>query len=164
MTNIKKILVGIDYSEYSREAARTAVAMARSLNAEVIFLHVCEIPAFLGSSWGTYNRPLLSNFLSRQDELMEGSGRELSEFAREFSDEGVDITERVEKGYPFMETMRVAEEECVDLIALGTHGKSGMKQILIGSVAEKIVRKAPCSVLVVKMPSLCVQEDDQGDE
>ena len=53
-------------------------------------------------------------------------------------------------GNPYLEIVRLAEEESVDLIVLGTHGRTGLKHFLIGSVAEKVLRKAPCPVLVVR--------------
>ncbi len=163
MTEIRRILVGVDYSEYSRVAARQAVKMARSLGAELIFLHVCELATFLGSSYGAYNRPLIKNFLEQQEELLSGSMCELEEFVKEFSDCGVPMRLMVEKGYPYMELIRVIEHENIDLVVVGKHGKSGMKKIFIGSVAEKMVRKSPCSVLVVKFPSL-IEQDEKEEE
>ena len=163
MSEIRKILVGIDYSEYSRVAAGQAIKIAQSLDAEVIFLHVCELATFLGSSYGAYNRPLIKNFLEQQEELVSNSMGDLEEFVKEFSDSGVPMRMMTEKGYPYIELIRVIEHENVDLVVVGKHGKSGMKKIFIGSVAEKLVRKSPCSVLVVKIPTLIEQEEKEEE-
>ncbi len=76
--------------------------------------------------------------------------KETSALEDELSKEGLSVKTRVEKGIPFKEIIKVAEEEDVSVILLGSHGRSNIVEMLLGSVAEKVVRKAKRPVLVIK--------------
>ena len=84
--------------------------------------------------------------------MTEEAGKELEAFLAGGGRDGVNVERRVLHGSPFVSIARIAKEEDVDIIVMGTHGRSGLKHILIGSVAEKVVRKSPCPVLVVRPP------------
>lgn len=151
MREPKRILVGIDYSEYSREAARYAVILARPFRAKVYFLHVCDVPAFVGSGYGSYHPGSVRHYLKQQKEVEQGALDAVKRFVDEFQEEEIQIRHLVASGSAHVELIRIAKEKAVDLIVIGTHGRAGISQLLIGSVAEKVVRKASCPVLTVKL-------------
>ncbi len=76
----------------------------------------------------------------------------MEEFAGKYVPEKLKATTEVISGRPFLEIIRIAKERKSDLIVIGTHGRGALKQVLLGSVAEKVVRKAPCPVLSVRDP------------
>ncbi len=77
----------------------------------------------------------------------------MEKFAAEhLADAGFPVMTEVQMGRPFIEIIRYAREKKIDLIVLGTHGRSGLKHVLLGSVAERVVRKAPCPVLTIRHP------------
>ncbi len=143
---IKKILCPVDFSEPSDHALRYATAFAEAYGSHLTLLHVVELP-FL-PSYSTAGVPELHfpvdemqrQCRERMDKLLEEHGNER------------DTDGDVVVGVPFVEIVKKAKEEEFDLIVLGTHGHSGLKHLIIGSVAEKVVRKAPCPVLSVKHP------------
>ena len=77
----------------------------------------------------------------------------MARLTKEAESKGVTCEVLVRDGQPFVQIIRCAREVKADLIVMGSHGRSGLAQMLIGSVAEKVVRKAPCSVLIVKHPT-----------
>lgn len=145
---ISKILCPIDFSDNSDHAARYAVAMAQAYGAELQLLHVIAPPvaALPGDQ-------LIPDLVQTNIEEIENASRErLERILGDFADLGVTVQSRVIGGIPFLEIIRVAREEEIDLIVMGTHGRTGLEHLLIGSVAERVVRKAPCPVLTVKHP------------
>jgi universal stress protein A len=143
MNKIRKILAPTDLSDLSCVGVRYAMEMARDLSAEVIVLHVVPV----GEDWvptrpqsGTV-RDLLSNETAALDKfLTDKLGDELNL---------VEIRKRVEFGAAMTNIVEMAEREKVDMIIMATHGRTGLSHILLGSVAEKIVARASCPVLVI---------------
>jgi nucleotide-binding universal stress UspA family protein len=87
------------------------------------------------------------------EELIAVSTREMEKFVQEhLADVKFPLVTEVQMGRPFMEIIRYARDKEIDLIVLGTHGRSGLKHALLGSVAERVVRKAPCPVLTIRHP------------
>ena len=144
---IKKILCPVDFSDCSEHAMRYAMAFAEAYGSQLELLHVVEMP-FL-PSYSTAGIPEIHFPL---DEIKKQSRERLDKLVEECGNERYKISGNVVVGAPFLEVVKVAKEGEFDLIVIGTHGRSGLKQMLIGSVAEKIVRKAPCPVLTVKHP------------
>lgn len=146
---IKKILCPVDFSESSDHAMQYALAFAETYGAELRLLHIVEVPAgaLAASPMGT---PVLSidNFEAFQDSCRE----HLEHIAGKASEQYGNVSYRLGSGSPFLGIIQSAKEEDVDLIVVGTHGRTGLAHALIGSVAERIVRKAPCPVLTVKHP------------
>jgi nucleotide-binding universal stress UspA family protein len=140
MLALKTILHPTDFSERSEVAFRLACALARDHGARVVALHVV-LPAVLYGEGMVVLPP-------------ESYQREAEEKLRRLQahDPKVPVECRVAEGDPTREILRVAQEVKCDLIVLGTHGWTGLGRILMGSVAEGVVRKAPCPVLTVKMP------------
>ena len=139
-----RILAPTDFSEHSELALETAMELAPAGGTVVLCHVVDDAPltyGYIGVAVPT------QDMLAR---LAQGAEKDLREFKPKTSKPDVLLERRVVHGNPYLEIVRLAEEESVDLIVLGTHGRSGLKHFLIGSVAEKVLRKAPCPVLVVR--------------
>ena len=150
MLNLKKILYPTDFSEYSLAALSYAVRLAQQNDAELFCLHVVEMPQeeYLTSE---YMVPLNVPHVP-EDKVLRNARARMERFMAE-NMSGVDrVTSRVLTGIPFIEIIRYAREQSIDLIVMGTHGHSALAAMLLGTVAEKVVRKAPCPVLTVRHP------------
>jgi nucleotide-binding universal stress UspA family protein len=146
MIRLAKMLVPTDFSEDSEQAARYAVELAKRFQAEIHCVHVVDIPADLLSTSAYYMTGPSEAFL---DQIREESKKNLETFA-EKNLEGVQVRTAFLEGSPFVEILRYARDQQIDLVVIATHGRTGLRHVLFGSVAEKVVRKAPCPVLVVK--------------
>ena len=147
MAELKNILVPTDFSEHSERAAAYAVELARQYGSnEIHCIHVSDIPADLLATSAYYMTGPSEQFVEQvRDEGRKG----LDAFVKKnFKD--VPVKAVFLEGRPFVEIIRYARENEIDLIVISTHGRSALKHALFGSVAEKVVRKAPCPVLVVK--------------
>ena len=141
----RTILAPTDFSDHARRGLRAACELAREHKAELLVLHVVvdAPPALL---------PDVAGF--RYDELVEEqrtrAAERLPELLSAEETAGLDVSFRTEFGVPHQEIVRIAGELPADLIVMPTHGRTGAMHILIGSVAEKVIRRAACPVLVVK--------------
>ena len=142
---IRRILVPIDFSEHSKHALRYSVTFARKFDAELLMMYVVEPTVYPADfSFGQVSMP---NF---EHELRDRGEKGLNELLETNVHDAVRARTRVRTGKPFLEIISVATEEKVDLIIIATHGHTGVEHILFGGTAEKVVRKAPCEVLVVR--------------
>ena len=139
---INKILVPLDFSEHSEKGLRWAIGMAEKWQASVLLFHVVSTPIYPPVMMET---PL--NLPQLQTSLREHAEQKMKEMATK--EKNVRVESRVKIGEPFWDICRIAEEEKVDLIVMGSHGRTGLAHVLLGSVAERVVRHAPCPVLVV---------------
>ena len=141
---LKRILVPMDFSNLSKDALPWATFMAEQFKAEVVLLHVVEkfpIDYLLG-------RELTSHTIVPLMKQAEADlGRAAADLAKSI---GVKISAAVREGKPHEEICEAAKALAVDLIALTTHGYTGLKHVWLGSTAERVVRHAPCPVLVVR--------------
>lgn len=142
---MKKILVPTDFSEFSKQAVDYAVELAGRFDAEITLLYVLQDAVALFPEPGVAF-PAPGNYLQ---ELQESSQQALDRL-RESLPAEMTIQTVLRNGPPFVEIVRFAKEEDFDLIVIGTHGRSGLAHMLLGSVAEKVVRKANCPVLTVR--------------
>jgi nucleotide-binding universal stress UspA family protein len=152
MAAINKILYPTDMSEHSLVALPLAVDLAKRYNAKLHCLHVLDIEHefFLE---GGYVAPMVVSTPLPVEQMKKAGEEQLEAFIKEHvSALGDSVTRKVITGKPFVEIIRYAREESIDLIVLGTHGHSALASMLLGSVAEKVVRKAPCPVLTVRHP------------
>jgi nucleotide-binding universal stress UspA family protein len=142
MMQMQTILYTTDFSESSKSAFPLAYSLARDHGARLIVLHV--LPA------GTYELVNLAQL---------GQGESAQQFEDDIRqhlqriqapDDRVAMEYKLAKGDPAAAIIRVAEETACDLIVLGMHGHTGLRSVLMGSVAGHVVRRAPCPVLVVK--------------
>ena len=147
MIPIRRILCPLDFSRFSRHALEQAVALARESGAVVSALHVFSLApvadvvlAVVPASGGPERRaaPERAALLS-----------ELREFTGEVDSAGVTLRTAIDEGDPVVRILDHAVDEAADLIVMGTHGRAGFERLLLGSVAEKVLRKAPCPVLTV---------------
>jgi nucleotide-binding universal stress UspA family protein len=137
MIRIRKILYATDFSSHSNQAYFHAVALAESHRASLSMVFVYT-PAFRApeSRGRRADREYWRNQLEQIRPL----------------DAGIPVHHVFLEGDPAAEIVRYADDAGVDLIVMGTHGRTGLERLLMGSVAEKVMRDAPCSVLVVKLP------------
>ncbi len=137
-----KILCPVDFSEASREAMEIAADMARKLESSLTLLHVIQLPS-IALPDGAYYIP--------STDVGPEIDETLAEWRKDVIVRGVHVvhTQRA-IGIPHDEILKFAEEGGYGLIVLGTHGRTGLDHLLIGSVAEKVVRRAPCPVLTVR--------------
>jgi len=144
----KKILCPVDFSDVSQNAREYGVSLAKECGAELIFIHVVEpIVAPADFSFG----PVTT--VEVEEQLIQRGRESLSAIADRAGLPSDRATTRVERGRPSAEIVRVAGEEGVDLIVMGTHGYTGLTHALLGSTAERVVNKAPCPVLTIRSRS-----------
>ena len=141
---IKKILVPIDFSDYSKSSLKYAVNFARNFNASLILVYVIE-PVIYPPDFSMGQIAIPTAGL----EMDKRAKEELDKLAQKEISSDVNVRKIIKTGKPFVEIIETASEENVDLIIIATHGHTGVEQILFGSTAEKVVRKAPCPVLWV---------------
>jgi nucleotide-binding universal stress UspA family protein len=144
----QRFLVPVDFSENANQAVECAITLASKLEARVTLLHVIQ-PLPLGSGdMGmtvpyTYIQELEADITSRMQAYLE-----------RVTAAGLEGEIAVVHGVPFQEILETAKAQQVDLIIMGTQGRTGLQHMLMGSVAEKVVRLAPCPVLVVREPTM----------
>jgi len=141
MIELKRILLPTDLSECSERARSYACELAKRFAAELHVLHVVppiSVPGYVG--------PVPDEWLHPED----GARQALEAWDDPAFEELGSVQRFVVTGTPFVEIVRHARESDVDLIVIGTHGRSGLTHALLGSVTEKVVRKAPCPVLTVR--------------
>ncbi len=146
MLDIKKILIPIDFSEYSLKALDYAIDFALLANAEISLVHVIE-PYIYPSDF-----TLGEVVPSFESKIEENSIKELEKLAKERIGEKIPYKFLIKTGRPFLEIINTAKEIDSDLIIIATHGRTGVEHLLFGSTAEKVVRKAPCPVLSLRDP------------
>ncbi|MBC7815921.1 MAG: universal stress protein [Planctomycetaceae bacterium] len=147
MITFKRILVPTDFSENSEVAGKYARAMAEAFHADLHLMHVLEEPYVTAVDPASFV-PAPSFYEEIETETRARLVRLLADW--EPLQPHVEIVSS--RGSPFVEILRYAKEHGIDLIVLGTHGRGPIAHMLMGSVAETIVRKAPCPVLTVRHP------------
>jgi len=142
---LKKILVPIDFSGHSKNALLYAVPFAERFYTSLDLLYVVEPTIYPADfSFGQIG------FQNIEEELKKRGEIELKRLMGNVVHKKITGRYALRTGKPFYEIIQYAEEEQIDLIIIATHGHSSMEQVLFGSTAEKVVRKAPCPVLVVR--------------
>lgn len=155
MIKLKSILLPTDFSECAGEATRYAFALAEQFDAHLHLLHVIhdistQVPDFgMGLAFPAY----VEHIPERKQQQEEEAIRKLAELPPPGWSEQHGVTIAVKRGQPFVEIIRYARTHEVDLIVIGTHGRSALAHAMIGSVAERVVRKAPCPTLTVRPKS-----------
>jgi nucleotide-binding universal stress UspA family protein len=140
---MKRILCPVDFSEFSLRAIERAVSLADWFDAKLVALHVVPLPTAAGPGSPYFPAPLQTT----RDEHAQAEG-DLKDWVAPFA-ERVAIETRVRLGNAWREIMTEAKELPADLVVMGTHGRSGFEHLLLGSVTEKVVRRATCPVLTV---------------
>ncbi|MEW6703137.1 MAG: universal stress protein [Bacteroidota bacterium] len=148
MELIKKILVPIDFSDYSKNALKYAVQFAKQFNAKISLIYVVEPIIYPADfSMGQVAIP------STDIDLHSRAEDELKNLAKNMIEASIAGETIIKTGKPFVEIIETAKEKDADLIIIATHGHTGVEHLLFGSTAEKVVRKAPCPVLTLREPA-----------
>lgn len=144
-SELNKILVPVDFSEHSKKALSYAISFAGKFHSEMILVYVVEPTIYPADfSFGQVAVPSIEN------ELRERGKAELENLANTLVGESTPVKTIVRTGKPYLEIIKTAEEEGIDIIIIATHGHSGVEHLLFGGTTEKVVRKAPCPVLIVR--------------
>ncbi len=143
MLPIHTVLHPTDFSESSEHAFRLACALARDYGARLIVLHVRWLPT-----------PVFGEVVPMPPPATgySSAATEAQLHQIQAPDPAIHVEHRLEEGDPATEILSVAHETNTDLIVLGTHGRTGLSRLLMGSVAEQVVRRAACPVVSVKTP------------
>ncbi len=144
---INKILVPIDFSDYSKNALKYAADFARIFKAKIFLIYVIEpviYPADFSIGQVTIPTPDVDMNARAQSEL--------DNLAKSFVESSLEVETIIKSGKPFVEINETASEKDIDLIIIASHGHTGVEHLLFGSTAEKVVRKAPCPVLTIREP------------
>jgi nucleotide-binding universal stress UspA family protein len=142
--DVRRILVPLDFSENTPAVLEWAAHLAEEHGSEVVLLHAYHLPvefqqmegAYLPDDFWAHVKGETEQTLGRHAETLRGRGLRVETIARE--------------GYPATVIEEEAERLHADLIVIGTRGLSGLKHLLLGSIAERVVQRAPCPVLTVK--------------
>lgn len=163
MPTITKVLVPVDFSECSRKALQKAAGLVTAFDAELTVLHVWEPPLYI------FPEVMVQVPGERNQSLEEYARQRAEEEMESFLDETLasDLREKVktqvECGHPYHAIVDAARDGGHDLIVMGTHGRRGLPHLLIGSIAEKVVRHAPCPIMTVREPSQLEEQDTSQD-
>ena len=139
--NVKKILAPIDFSDYSMEALRAAMQLAKDVDGELHIVHVVAPHFALFDKMREQARETL---------MLEEAEEELARIRKDDYGNSAKVFTQVMVGPPVPKLVEYAKQQQIDLILLATHGRTAIEHLMIGSVTEKLVRAAPCSVLVFR--------------
>ena len=144
MTTIHVILHPTDFSAPSEHAFHLACALARDQRARLVALHILERPVIV------YSGVAMAPPISLPVDQVKALRAQLEQLQSPFP--GIEVEHRLLEGDPVTAILQVADDLKCDLIVMGTHGRTGLGRLLIGSVAEQVLRNAKCPVLAMKTP------------
>ncbi|MFA5864160.1 MAG: universal stress protein [Phycisphaerae bacterium] len=145
MIKMAKILYPTDFSDLSMTALNYAKSFAQQFDAELHCIHVVDEAYQYWLLFGPDGATVAPN----TQELFGLSQEQMNNFIKTNLSDVPKLKTKIITGKPFVEIIQYAREEQIDMIILATHGRSGLKHVLMGSVAERVVRKAPCPVLTI---------------
>jgi universal stress protein A len=146
MIRLKRILAAVDFGECSEHALRYACEFAETFSAELHLLYVSEPPAAAYTEFAV-------GYIGAEDfeaDIRRSAEAKLNTVPGVAWQDKLSITRTVQMGTPFVEIVRYARDREIDLIVIGTHGRGAIAHMLMGSTAERVVRKSPCPVLTVR--------------
>ena len=141
---IKKILVPIDFSDCAKKALQYALPLAKEHDAAITLLHVIAPPSYPLAEFGGIE------YATLQGDTHDILEKELSTLAVDEARGEVPVDALIRTGSPAAEIIAAARSLSIDVIVISTHGRTGLTHVFLGSVAEQVVRHAPCPVLVVR--------------
>ena len=144
MIQINKVLVATDFSENASQAVDSAVNIAKTFGASLHVVHAFQTPVPIVSP---YEVVVPDGFL---EQARDAAAANLKGVVEKISSEGVEVHSHLTEVPAAPAIARIAEDNDVDLVVMGTRGNTGLKHVLLGSVAERTIRLSPCSVLTVK--------------
>ncbi|HEU18945.1 MAG TPA: universal stress protein [Deltaproteobacteria bacterium] len=142
----EKILYPLDFSDVSLKALAVVKQLKDAGAKEVVILHVIDSRFFDAMAWYAHKK----NLKEIGNDLEKEARKQISAIENDLINSGFNVKIRVIKGVPSSVILRVEKEEKVSAIVIGSHGMSNLEEMLIGSVSEKVIRKAHSLVLVVK--------------
>jgi nucleotide-binding universal stress UspA family protein len=142
--NVQKMLIAVDFSGHSQRAMEDGIDLAKLFSAEVHLVHAFDVPVPMVTP---YEVAVPTGFV---EQAREAAKRRLQEVEDKVRATGVPVHAHLTEAPAAHAIARAAEELGVDLIVMGTRGNTGLKHVILGSVAERTLRLAPCSVLTVK--------------
>lgn len=142
--DVRRILVPVDFSENTSSVLEWAAHLAEEHASQILLLHAYHLPVEFQQLEGAY---LPADFWASVKTEAEAS---LERYSDELKRRGLECENIVCEGYAATVIVEEADSRGVDLIVIGTHGRSGLKHLVLGSIAERVVQKAPCPVLTVK--------------
>ena len=159
MREIRRILVPVDFSDCSRVALENAGVLAERVGASIDVLYVWDTPHYVGPEFlmrepGETGHPLEKAALTQAETQMDDFLSGIPQRER--------LRVRFESGKPYETIVKLAGDEHYDVIVMGTHGRTGLPHMLIGSVAEKVVRTAPCPVMTIRRSDTTRDEASLG--
>lgn len=146
MENIENILVPLTVNKDSKNILDHAISIAEKFNAKIVVFHVLREPK-MDLSEINYESGFLQKIKKQQEEEVEKEFRSLipEEYYEKYN-----LSTEMTSGQPFLEIVNKAKSLNADLIVMGTHGRSGLSHVLLGSFAEKVLRLAPCPVMIIR--------------
>ncbi|MBN1572821.1 MAG: universal stress protein [Deltaproteobacteria bacterium] len=145
---IKNILVPVDFSETSRVLAHYANIFSEKFKAKIHLLHVFQ--EYEGLTKLVLTNKVLENLM---DELDDSGVKEMGDFCRKYIDKNVEYETLFLKGDPFKEILETIKDRNIDLVIMGTHGKTRFDHFFFGKTADRVVRNANCPVMTVRVTS-----------
>lgn len=146
MKSFRRILYATDFSTASRPAFKKAIEVARASGARLLIGHVLPSVGTLGLNG--YVTPRM--YKEMEQALRLGAEKRLERFRKQAEKAGVRSEARLLQGFPAGEIAAAAKSQKADLVVVGTHGRTGMARVLVGSVASRVIASAPCPVLAVR--------------
>ena len=143
---MKKILVPTDFSQRAEEALDFAIQFNKKIKGKIVLMHVLDFPSGSFNTMGDIES--LDPEIIYHGEFIKGVHEKLEGIKDSLNNENVDV--KIKYGNPYVSISKEIAEEKVDYIIMGSDGASGLKEVFIGSVAEKVIRNADCPVIVVK--------------
>jgi len=144
---IKTVLFPTDFSQGARAAMDHAISLAKDYRSKLILLYVIQ-----DISIAEWYIPSSLSAADLMEDMQKSAWNEMDRWGMEVLQTVKDVEKLVVRGVPFVEIIKTAKERHADLIVIGTHGRTGIDHMLFGSTAEKVVRKAACPVLTVRIP------------
>lgn len=141
-SSLRKILIAVDESALSRRAAETGLQLARDLTAEVALIHVVDPNLAIAPEGGVPPAEILG--------YLDRDGRALLASIARGAQLPAPPVQLLHQGHPGAQVVQAARDWGADVIVLGTHGRSGLSKLIMGSVAEQVLRHAPCPVLLIR--------------
>ena len=147
MITLRRILVPIDFSPHSEQALRYAVALADKFGAQLFLVHAFQDVSIYQTEVVSGAPPIMPPV----EQLTASARGDMERLVKDKQLERFNTHTEIIEGAPVEEIVDYAKEKDIDLIVMGTHGRGWLAHAIMGSVAEKVVRKAPCPVLTVRL-------------
>jgi nucleotide-binding universal stress UspA family protein len=140
---VERILCPVDFSSNSKRALKNAITISRRFEAELVIMNVLELP---GVKWLTSQK----GSAEEQDQRLKKQKEKFNQFVEDFNLVGLNCRQEIRNGEASSEILKAVSEHHIDLLLMGTAGKTGLSRLVIGSVTEKVIREVPCSFVVLK--------------